>query len=154
MRALGHQYVHIRKHTESPKTYLSAYIVGGVRHNITDQNIRNNLKLAATELDYPASKGIPIDRIDTHSLRGGGANALHLNGYSDRQIQKMGRWRGATFKEYTIDELACFSEGMSKNMKRKFGFVNIAGGTYHDTTTTVLISDYDSQAPAELKNAE
>ena len=65
--------------------------MGGVRHNITDQNIRNNLKWAAKELDYPASKGIPIDHIDTHSLRGGGVNALHLNGYSDRQIQKMGR---------------------------------------------------------------
>jgi hypothetical protein len=72
------------------------------------------LKAAATVLEYSTAKGIPIDRIDTHSFRSGGANALSLSGYSDTQIQKMGRWRGATFKEYIREELACFSEGMSK----------------------------------------
>ena len=147
VRALGRRYVHIRKHTESPKTYLSAYFVGGVRHDITDQNIRNNLKWAAKELDYPASKGILIDHIDTHSLRGGGANALHLNEYSDRQIQKMGRWRGATFKEYISNKLACFSEGMSKNMKRKFNFVNVAAGAFSnivDVTSSVLVMEFNT----------
>ncbi len=58
------------------------------------------LKLAATALEYPILKGIPIERINTHSLQSGGANALALASYSDTQIQKMGRWRGATFKEY------------------------------------------------------
>ena len=53
----------------------------------------------------------------------------------------MGRWRGATFKEYISDELAYFSEGTSKNTKRKFGSVNIAGGAYHDITNTAIISD-------------
>ena len=72
------------------------------------------LKAAATVLEYSTAKGIPIDRIDTHSLRSGGVNALSLSGYSDTQIQKMGRWRGAAFKEYIREELACFSEGMSK----------------------------------------
>jgi hypothetical protein len=38
------------------------------------------LKAAATVLEYPTTKGIPIDRIDTHSLRSGGANALSLSG--------------------------------------------------------------------------
>ncbi len=65
---------------------------------MTDKYIRAALKLAAFALRYP-SRGIPIDRVDTHSLRSGGANALALNGYSDREIQKMGRWRSATFKE-------------------------------------------------------
>ena len=57
------------------------------------------LKFATTSLNYPYLKGIPIDRVDTHSLRSGGANALSLAGYSDRDIQKMGRWRGKTFNE-------------------------------------------------------
>ncbi len=69
-------------------------------------------KAAAIVLEYPILKGIPIERINTHSLRSGGANALALAGYSDMQIQKMGRWRGATFKEYVQNELACFSMGM------------------------------------------
>jgi hypothetical protein len=48
------------------------------------------LNQAATVLDYPIAKGIPIKRIDTHSLRSGGANNLSLAGFSDTQIQKMG----------------------------------------------------------------
>jgi hypothetical protein len=83
-----------------------------------------------------------------HSLRSSGANALSLSGYSDREIQKKGRWRSATFKEYIREELACFSEGMSTIMKWKFGFVKIAGGTYHDVTTTVLSTPYGSFALA------
>ena len=76
----------------------------------------------ARVLEYPTAKGIPIDRIDTHSLQSGGANALSLSGYSDTQIQKMGRWRGATFKEYIREELARFSEGMSKEHENEIRF--------------------------------
>ena len=50
----------------------------------------------------------------------------------------MGRWQGATFKEYIREELACFSMGMSQNMMRQFNFVNIAGGMYHDITSAIL----------------
>jgi hypothetical protein len=106
------------------------------------------LKDAAEVLQYPEFKGIPIERIDTHSLRSGGANALALSGYSDREIQKMGRWRSATFKEYLREELACFSQGMTRNMKRKFGFVNIAGGIYHDVTETMITTQYNTFAVA------
>lgn len=93
-------------------------------------------------LQYPEQKGIPIDRIDTHSLRSGGANALLLAGFSDREIQKMGWWRSATFKEYIREELACFSEGMSTKMKQRFAFVNIGGGVYTDITDQVLPLPY------------
>ena len=82
---------------------------------VTDRHISAALKMAALVLDYPA-RGFPIDRIDTHSLRLGGANALSLAGYSDRQIQKMGHWKGSTFKEYIREELHVFSEGMSCDM--------------------------------------
>ena len=46
------------------------------------------------------------------------------------QIQKMGQWRGATFKEYIREELACYTRGMSRDMKRKFNFINIAGNAF------------------------
>jgi hypothetical protein len=64
------------------------------------ENISRALKSAMTELQYSTNKGIPISRINTHSLCSGGANALALVGYLDSLIQKMGQWRGATFKEY------------------------------------------------------
>ncbi len=101
-----------------------------------------SLKAAATVLEYPTAKGIPIDRIDTHSLRSGDANALSLSGYLDTQIQKMGRWQGATFKEYIQEELACFSEGMSKSMKKKFDFVNIAGNAFNTITDDLIDREY------------
>ena len=71
-----------------------------------------------------------------------------LSGYSDTQIQKMGRWRGATFKEYIREELHSYSEGMSRSMKRKFGFVNIAAEALVDITGTVVVADYTNAAAA------
>ena len=139
----------ITSHTSDPTVAISAYFQQGTRYDITDKDIRLSLKTTAAILQYPEYRGIPLDRIDTHSLRSGGANALSLSGFSDREIQKMGRWRGATFKEYIREELACFSKGMSKKMKRKFGFVNITGGVYHDITPTMLTKPYDKVASAE-----
>ena len=114
---------------------------------MSDKDIRVALKLAAGELDYP-SRGIPVDRIDTDSLRCGGANALALAGYSDRHIQKLGRWRGETFKEYVKEQLSGFSEGMSRSMKKMFGFVNVEGGVYHDVTNTVMAMPYQNTGAA------
>ncbi len=91
--------------------------------------------MAVAALDYPSLKGIPIKRINTHSLCSDRANALALSGYSDMKIQKMGRWNRATFKEYVREKLACFSTGMSTAMKAKFGFVNITGRAFHDITS-------------------
>ena len=48
--------------------------------------------------------------------------------------------------EYIWEELQCFSAGMPKQMIRQFNFVNIAGGTCHDVTPTVLVEDYDTGA--------
>ncbi len=82
-------------------------------------------------------------RVDTHSLHSGGANTLALSGYSDTQIQKMGRWKGVTFKEYIREELACYSAGMSSKMKQNFKFVNISGTAYNNVTGKCLKEDYN-----------
>jgi hypothetical protein len=99
--------------------------------------------MAAMLLHYPATRGIPIDGIDMHSLRSGGANALALSGYSNTQIQKMGRWKGATFKEYIMEELVCYSTGMSSNMKQSFKFVNVSSNAYNDVMASCLKEDYN-----------
>ena len=145
VRALGRRVLHIRKHAFTLDTLLSTFVVNGQQYDVTDNDIRKSLKMAAELLNYPTLKGIPLNRIDTHSLRSGGANALSLSGFSDREIQKMGRWRSATFKEYIREELNCFSNGMSKQMKRKFNFVNIAGGVYTDVTSLVLTQPYNTR---------
>ena len=94
VRALGGRFVAIRNKVENKKTYLSAYWVEGKRKYLNDYNMSAALKFTTTSLNYPSLKGIPLDRVDTHSLRYGGANKLSLAGYSDRDIQKMERWRG------------------------------------------------------------
>eukprot|EP00956_Cyclotella_meneghiniana_P000298 scaffold360_cov23-Cyclotella_meneghiniana.AAC.1 len=128
-KAVGRRYIHIKKFTADPNTFLSAYFEeDGLRRDVKDSDMRTALKVAAEALDYVGTRGIPVDKIDTHSLRIGGANALSLNGYSKEQIQKMGRWRGDTFLEYIRESLADFSEGMSKSMSKLFGFVSLEAG--------------------------
>lgn len=149
VRALGRRFLHISCNSTQRDTFLSAFYIDGTRFDVTDKDIRASIKAAATILLYPTNKGIPIHRVDTHSLRSGGANALSLSGYSDREIQKMGRWRSQTFKEYIREELSCFSAGMSTNMKQKFNFVNIEGGVYSDVTDAILQLPLPGEASTE-----
>jgi hypothetical protein len=153
VRALGRRYCHIIRNGGDMNTLLSAYWEGDTRHDVTDKDIRDSLKWAAECLNYPSERGIPIELVDTHSLRIGGACALALSGYSDTQIQKMGRWRGATFKEYIREQLACYSKGMSTSMKKCHGFVNIAGGANSDVpidiSDTVLTMDFNTTIAAQ-----
>jgi hypothetical protein len=73
-----------------------------------------------------------------------------LAGFSDTQIQKIGWWRGATFKEYVREELALFSKGMSTKMKQQFHFVNVAGNSMYDITESVIASDYTVNTTNEI----
>jgi hypothetical protein len=108
VKALACRVIHIRENGGDQKASLLAIYVEGVCYNVTGDDISKGLKMAATLLNNLSTRGIPIERVDTHSLRSGGANALALSGYFDTQIQKMGRWKGTMFKEYIREELACY----------------------------------------------
>jgi hypothetical protein len=147
--AIARCFLHLRSRGVDSKTFLSAYYDNtGKWSDVTNEDMSRALKSAATVLDYPTAKGIPIDCINTHSLRSGRANALSLAGYSDTQIQKMGWWRRATFKKYIRKELACFSEGMSPSMKRTFDFFNIAGNAFNTITDDLLHREYEVNVSA------
>ncbi len=88
--------------------------------------------------------------MDTHLLQSGGANALSVAGYLDTQSQKMGWWRGATFKEYIQEKLVCFSEGMLTSMKKKFDFVNIAGNAFNTITDNLIDREHEINVSAAL----
>ena len=88
--ALSRCYLHLRKHQADSKTFLSAYFEeGGKQVDVTNEDVSKAIKCTGSALEYPTKKGIPIARLDTHSLRSGCANALSIVGYSDTQIQKM-----------------------------------------------------------------
>ncbi len=55
----------------------------------------------------------------------------------------MGRWCGATFKEYICKELACFSDGMSTSMKKQFEFANVAGNAFSKITDELMEREYN-----------
>jgi hypothetical protein len=151
VRALARWVIHMRMHKAKDRDYLSTYFVNRNRSNVTAEDISRHLKIVAGILNYPTRKGIPVNRVNTHSLQGGGANALALSGYSNCQIQKMGWLRGGTFKEYIQEELANYSEGMSLAMKTKFNFMNIAGNAFSNITDTVLTMDYNIEfSPAAV----
>ena len=156
VRAIARRVIHVRHHTaswaEARRCPLSSYATEGIMRQVTQEDMSKHLKLAATMLDYPGRKGIPISRVDTHSLRGGGANALALSGYNDRAIMKMGRWKSATFMEYIRDELASYSQGMSKKMTHKFNFMNITGGVAHNVTDTAIAMPYNLVSDDEESN--
>ena len=109
--------IHIRSNSTNSKTLLNAYwdVIG--RGNVTNNTISFAMKYSAAALNYPA-RGIPIDRIDTHSNRSGGACALKLAGYDDSAIRKMGPWapNSSAFMEYIQQQLSSFSVGMSAKM--------------------------------------
>ena len=87
-------------------------------------------KFSAQMLGYE-SRGIPIDRIDTHSLRSGGACALKLAGFDEVVIKKMGRWSpdSNSFMEYVQQQLSSFSAGMAARMSQVEVFTNMEGAT-------------------------
>ena len=78
VRALGRRFVSIRKKVKNKRIYLSEYWMEGKRKYINADNTSAALKFETTALNYPSLKGVPIDRVDTHSLILGGANELSL----------------------------------------------------------------------------
>ena len=97
--------------------------------HVTDVDVRKALKFGAMALKYPERWAIPIERIDTHSLRSGGACALKLSGHSDVEIKKMGRWapKSTSFLEYIQQQLSTFTAGMSSAMSSIAHFTNMEG---------------------------
>ena len=53
------------------KTYLSEYWVNYKRKDFTADNMSTEIKIAATILDYPYLKGIPVEIMNTNFLRSG-----------------------------------------------------------------------------------
>jgi len=87
----------------SGNAFLGTYWDAIGRDDITDSNIRHAVKFAAKMLKYE-ERGIPINRVDTHSLRSGGACTLSIAGYLDWDIMKMGQWspNSKAFMEYIL----------------------------------------------------
>jgi hypothetical protein len=83
--ALGRRVVHLHSHKASKSSFLSTFYQDGTTCDVIGEDISKGLKMAATLLVYPETRGIPIELINTHSLRCGGANALALKWYAGEE---------------------------------------------------------------------
>lgn len=126
VHALIRQVKHILIHTNDTSTIISTFFSpkypGG--RALRTGCITRALKKAITHLRLDR-QGIRPSDVSSHSLRAGGATAMHLNGIPDSTIQKMGRWSSDTFLIYIHEQIAAFSKGVSKQMGLKVNFKNI-----------------------------
>ncbi len=69
IRALGRRVVHLWQQGAAKSSFLSTFYHEGKKYDVIGEDVSKALKLAATLLEYPAKRGIPIELIDTYSLR-------------------------------------------------------------------------------------
>jgi hypothetical protein len=81
-------------------------------------------KAAVTKLDMKQN-GFQVAQITSHSLRAGGAMALHLNNVPTHTIRKIGRWSSEMFLDSIHEQIAVFSAGLSTAMEKNNLFHNI-----------------------------
>ena len=88
--------------------------------------INATLKQAARDTGLIGNCGYEDSNVSSHSLRAGGAMALHLNGEPDLTIRKLGRWKSNTFEMYIHEQISAFSAGLSIKMSTHIPFRAIA----------------------------
>ncbi len=110
---------------EEPALLCTVYMPDGSIEYIQPQDMMHALRTAVVNLKLHQN-GIDPDLIGVHSLRAGGATALHLAGVADTTIQKQGRWTSTTFLQYIHNQLAVFSRGLSAKMSTKLTFTNVS----------------------------
>ena len=91
MKALARRVADVWVHTSDGTTLLCSYWYSVGRGDVTDRDMSFHMNFAAAKLVCP-SRNIPLDRIDTHSNRSGGACAMRLAGFDNDSIRKMGIW--------------------------------------------------------------
>jgi hypothetical protein len=137
--ALARQVHHIMQYGNENDILGTYFTKKGYKMKITETHIGNAVKRAVVALNL-AEKGFPPEAVGTHSLRAGGAMAMHLNGISPITIRKQGRWSSDTFLMYIHEQVSAFSSGVSKAMATQIGFRNIAG--------PALLNDIDEEPMA------
>ena len=95
---------------------------------INASHINTTLKQAAGEIGL-YKLGYSEGDVSSHSLRAGGAMAMHLNGIDPNTIQKMGRWKSNTFLMYIHEQISAFATGVSLKMSNAIPSRHIAGPT-------------------------
>ena len=127
VRAVIRRVKHILAHTTNQDTIIGTFFTptDPEGKSITASKMNKAVKYAVTFLNLD-KKGLVPDQVGSHSLRAGGAMAMHLNKVDHNTIKKMGRWSSDTFLMYIHEQIAAFSSGISKQMSNPIVFQNVA----------------------------
>jgi hypothetical protein len=133
VKSLARRVNHIITHGGNPATGIFNYQhpLYCTWRQVTADNINRALKTAANETGL-YTLGYTEADVSSHSLRAGGAMAMHLNGCDTVTIQKMGRWKSDTFLMYIHEQISAFATGVSYKMSQSIPFRHIAGPTLAD----------------------
>ena len=126
IKALIRRVKHITAHTSVPTAIISTYFEHPTHQGkvMRATEINSALKAAVLQLDMK-KHGFEAAQISSHSLRAGGAMAMHLHNTPTHTIRKMGRWSSDTFLDYIHEQIAVFSAGLSTAMGKNIFFHNI-----------------------------
>ena len=124
VKAVIRRIKHILFHTSDRNTIISTHFSRTKGQVLRSTDINSAIKAEVLQLGL-RQYGFNPDQISSHSLRAGGAMALHLNHQSSTTIRKMGRWSSDTFLDYIHNQIAAFSSGLSTAMGRNIFFQNI-----------------------------
>jgi hypothetical protein len=138
VRALARRVHYIMAHPEcNDQDIISTYYSSRTRsaRPLQASDINTLVKTAVSYLGL-AKKGFPPESVSSHSLRAGGAMAMHLNHIDRDKIRKQGRWSSDTFLMYIHEQISAFSAGLASKMSTEIGWHNIDGPTLMEPNTT------------------
>ena len=134
IKSLAHRIHHIISNGGGAESAIATYYdKPNVDKAVSYNNISNAVREGAKGIGlFTGQYGYTPEDIGTHSLRAGGAMAMHLNGIPSTTIQKQGRWKSQTFLMYIHEQIGSFAAGISLKMATHLPFRQIAGPTLHD----------------------
>ena len=130
IKSLARRVHHILNNggTQATPIYYYHYQLFTTWRQVTADHISKAIKEAAGEIGLHRLGYEPAD-VSSHSLRAGGAMAMHLNKIDTITIRKMGRWKSDTFLMYIHEQISAFAAGVSLKMSNAIPFRHIAGPT-------------------------
>lgn len=130
IKSLARRIHHILSNQGTPSTpiYYYKHPLYAAWRQVRPDNITCAIKIAAGAVGL-YNLGYDEDDVSSHSLRAGGAMAMHLNKVDPITIRKMGRWKSDTFLMYIHEQISAFATGVSIKMSNHIPFRHIAGPT-------------------------
>jgi hypothetical protein len=110
----------------SGTTTINTIFVGDAVIELSQEYLRDRLRVSCTALGGKATFGYSASEIGTKSLRSGAAMALFLMNHSTERIMLLGRWKSAAFLVYIRPQVLEWTNDMSRDMIRHDSFLDVA----------------------------